>query len=360
MQNEILAMQHSAGQELLDRLRPGETRLVLTPEPIPLLFDITWQCELRSGWHLLVSEWQNWPTRDSLLAGSLTSLREALAVHWPFWYGTDLSRLPEGDTHSLPDGANRLWLADARRAMASDPHRWKSHGFDLDTQQAAIALRGRGVLVFAVTIYETPSNESVLRTVETVADRLAFLMGAAFVVITGAPTESGSLSPALKRHFLSVADLQTLPRFRPALESAVHPEPVVSFFPGSGTPHPASPGEQLLAERMKADPAFEGLFRCNEAVTTCFGRSYCVDFAWLEGRLLVEVDGYRYHREPHAFFMDREKDYEFALSGFSTLRLTHTEVVEDVERALEKIRRMVSFRRQLNSQVPDSTQKNTP
>jgi very-short-patch-repair endonuclease len=47
-----------------------------------------------------------------------------------------------------------------------------------------------------------------------------------------------------------------------------------------------------------------------------------VDFVWRDARLIVEVDGYRYHRSPSAFESDRERDVVLALAGWHVLRFT--------------------------------------
>jgi very-short-patch-repair endonuclease/predicted transcriptional regulator of viral defense system len=51
-----------------------------------------------------------------------------------------------------------------------------------------------------------------------------------------------------------------------------------------------------------------------------------VDFAWRHGRLLVEVDGYAYHRSPSAFETDRERDVHLTLAGWTVLRFTWTQI----------------------------------
>jgi very-short-patch-repair endonuclease len=47
-----------------------------------------------------------------------------------------------------------------------------------------------------------------------------------------------------------------------------------------------------------------------------------VDFAWPAARLIVEVDGYRYHRAPSRFETDRERDVKLAVAGWQVLRFT--------------------------------------
>jgi very-short-patch-repair endonuclease len=53
---------------------------------------------------------------------------------------------------------------------------------------------------------------------------------------------------------------------------------------------------------------------------------YLVDFVWRHRRLIVEVDGYRYHRAPSRFERDREQDVELATQGWRTLRFTWRQV----------------------------------
>jgi very-short-patch-repair endonuclease/predicted transcriptional regulator of viral defense system len=51
-----------------------------------------------------------------------------------------------------------------------------------------------------------------------------------------------------------------------------------------------------------------------------------VDFYFASKRLVVEVDGYRYHRTRRAFERDRERDAILAATGHRTLRFTHRQV----------------------------------
>ena len=51
-----------------------------------------------------------------------------------------------------------------------------------------------------------------------------------------------------------------------------------------------------------------------------------VDFAWRDARLIVEVDGYAYHRSPSAFESDRERDVMLVLAGWQVFRFTWTQI----------------------------------
>lgn len=53
---------------------------------------------------------------------------------------------------------------------------------------------------------------------------------------------------------------------------------------------------------------------------------YLVDFVWRDRRLIVEVDGYRYHRAPSRFERDRERDVQLGLAGWRVLRFTWRQV----------------------------------
>ena len=47
------------------------------------------------------------------------------------------------------------------------------------------------------------------------------------------------------------------------------------------------------------------------------------DFFWPDAGLVVEADGYRYHRSPSAFNDDRERDVRLTIAGLRTLRFTY-------------------------------------
>ena len=47
-----------------------------------------------------------------------------------------------------------------------------------------------------------------------------------------------------------------------------------------------------------------------------------VDFVWRERRLIVEVDGYAYHREPERFEQDRENDVTLTVKRWRVMRFT--------------------------------------
>jgi restriction endonuclease-like protein len=51
-----------------------------------------------------------------------------------------------------------------------------------------------------------------------------------------------------------------------------------------------------------------------------------VDFAWRDRRVIVEVDGYAYHRAPSAFEADRERDVVLATASWHVLRFTWRQV----------------------------------
>jgi very-short-patch-repair endonuclease len=61
---------------------------------------------------------------------------------------------------------------------------------------------------------------------------------------------------------------------------------------------------------------------------------YVVDFLWRERALIVETDGYRYHRGRAAFEHDHRRQARLVAAGFEVLRFTWSQVVEDPEEVL--------------------------
>lgn len=57
--------------------------------------------------------------------------------------------------------------------------------------------------------------------------------------------------------------------------------------------------------------------------------SHLVDFLWRECRLVVEVDGYRFHSSRIAFERDRRRDANLTAAGFRVLRVTWRQLVDE-------------------------------
>ena len=62
--------------------------------------------------------------------------------------------------------------------------------------------------------------------------------------------------------------------------------------------------------------------------TRIYIEGYRVDFVWRDARLIVEVDGYRYHRAPSRFEADRERDVTLTARGWVVLRFTWRQITE--------------------------------
>jgi very-short-patch-repair endonuclease len=121
--------------------------------------------------------------------------------------------------------------------------------------------------------------------------------------------------------------------------------PTAWLAPWRGLPHPLSDIEQRLAKMLAGDAELAPLFSFNQIIETVRGSKPRVDLVWMEGRLVVELDGYPDHGSLRAFMMDRHRDYELTLSGYTVLRIANHEIAQDIAKAIEKIRDLVQLRR---------------
>jgi hypothetical protein len=64
-----------------------------------------------------------------------------------------------------------------------------------------------------------------------------------------------------------------------------------------------------------------------------------VDFFWPDLRLVVETDGWRYHRTPSAQTRDALRDQTHTASGLTTLRFSHYQVAYEPRHVLEILSR---------------------
>jgi very-short-patch-repair endonuclease len=65
---------------------------------------------------------------------------------------------------------------------------------------------------------------------------------------------------------------------------------------------------------------------------------WTVDFLWRSQRLVVETDGYRYHRGRQAFEDDHERDLDLRRRGLDPIRLSYRQVLERERAVAETLR----------------------
>ncbi len=70
-----------------------------------------------------------------------------------------------------------------------------------------------------------------------------------------------------------------------------------------------------------------------------------VDFLWSQERLIVEVDGFAFHSDRAQFERDRLRDAELAAQGYSVIRVTWRQLVDQPEAVLARLRRALRRRR---------------
>jgi very-short-patch-repair endonuclease/predicted transcriptional regulator of viral defense system len=99
--------------------------------------------------------------------------------------------------------------------------------------------------------------------------------------------------------------------------------------PSSGT-FTRSQAEEKLLELVRA----AGLPKPEMNVLL---HGYEVDCLWRDAGLVVEVDGYAFHRSQHAFVHDRRRDSVIIAAGMRVLRLTWRQLTRERDRTLAQL-----------------------
>lgn len=69
---------------------------------------------------------------------------------------------------------------------------------------------------------------------------------------------------------------------------------------------------------------------------------YEVDFLWRAARVVVEIDGYAYHRSQRAFERDHQRDRDLGSAGFLVLRFTWHQLREEPEAVIFRLGRALA------------------
>ena len=335
---------------LLQRIRPGEVRLVRVADasPIAAEFERLGPESLQSDVRIVLCMWETLPAVAAILHQTLDALARSALALWPDWYGQRRHSPPAfwAEFEGLPSPVFRPWLEEAiagcRAGRLPRPHGFAAA---IEAAQLALAIEPGQLQVVLGTSEDDPRPERLLG-LSRAAEWLAEQTAARVAVLV---PQSLASCPELDAINFGALDLPAPPRPPKPAEKVGDDPPAVWIWPIRGRPHCLSPGEQLLADRLSGDAELGPLFGFNQPVCTARDSTYIVDLLWAAGRLAVEVDGYQYHGDKDSFRRDRHRDYELTISGYLTLRLPHDEVLADVGQAVEKIRDVVAFRRRQTS-----------
>jgi very-short-patch-repair endonuclease len=105
-------------------------------------------------------------------------------------------------------------------------------------------------------------------------------------------------------------------------------------------------GSEVVSDRTRSDLERRFLWLCRRqhlprpAVNVRIG-AMTVDFCWEERGVIVETDGYRYHRGRAAFEEDRARDLRLRTLGYTVLRLSYRQVFEEPDTVLAALGRLL-------------------
>jgi very-short-patch-repair endonuclease len=283
------------------------------------------------------------------------ALAETALRLWPVWFtdvtfalcrddalGRQAASVIAREAAMRVSSVNSIWAeAAARLALAGQPPRVAGMLPAIELLQLSLAVSHLGlVLVVEVSrVMDTPG--ALVHALEWVAQHSRAGVVALFDEL---PSPDSPFDRLLYGARSVIADAEPgLVVSAPA--AGVDTSPATWLTPWRGAPHPLSEIEQRLAAMLGGDRELAGLFCFNRFIDTIRGSRPKVDLVWIDGRLVVELDGYADHATRRAFIGDRHRDYELALSGYTVLRLANDEVVQDFGRAIEKIRDLVRVRR---------------
>ncbi|HEY3719206.1 MAG TPA: DUF559 domain-containing protein [Roseiarcus sp.] len=285
-------------------------------------------------------------TTEAIIEQAIDLLAETARLIWPIWFtsvsfpGRDdaLGRLAVAvaarDAAREITGLSSKWVeAAARIALGGRPPRVAGMLPAVEIAQLALAVSRFG-LVFVADVEAACKDGNHAATVHALEWIAQHMNGAVVALFPELPPNA----PPFDRILYGA---RTVAAADPVEAAPVDAGPWIA--PWRGMPHPASEVERRLAKALRADAELAPLFVFNQCVVTVRGTRPKVDLVWTEGRLAVELDGWGSHGNRMAFMQDRHRDYELAMSGYTVLRLTNDEIAQDIEKAIEKIRDLVTL-----------------
>jgi very-short-patch-repair endonuclease len=251
---------------------------------------------------------------------------------------------------SLPAGLEQRALAPVLAAGAgalvshlTAARLWGADVDGFDPIDVTVTERGRRLRMAGVRLHRPTDRADLSPVVRagvpvTNPIRTALDVGA----VASVPTVGGVVETFLVQRYLTVRTLEVAlarhaVRGRPGVRilREVLDDLLLGAKPPDSVLEPAF--ARLLVSRSLPAPVFHH-------VIVTGSRSYELDFAYVDERIDVEVDGWAHHGAREAFEADRRRDAELAALGWVVVRFTWRQVVHDGARVAAQIAAVLRVR----------------
>ncbi|NJL85079.1 MAG: hypothetical protein HC886_02455 [Leptolyngbyaceae cyanobacterium SM1_1_3] len=308
--------------DVLADLPPGEVKAFLCDR----VTDTFSQLELIAtassrDYRIVVHAWDTLSDQAGIIEDMLQVLAQVAYRLWPSWYRQDelffaadtlLSEnaiLNQFKCLELQATTQALCLPWLKAAVKACQHHkapvLPDFSRALQLSQLALVI-DPGSLVLAIALEdEHPADHQLLGLAKAASWLASQTQARVALFVPKALAQASELDSVLYGAIALSQVCQSPESSEPAEES----KHVV--FPIYGRPHPFSPGEQKLAEWLAEDTELASLFYFNQTVLTVRHSQYLVDLLWAEGRVIVEIDGYRHHGNQFGFNRDRIETMNF-------------------------------------------------
>ncbi|MBM3666947.1 MAG: DUF559 domain-containing protein [Actinobacteria bacterium] len=136
---------------------------------------------------------------------------------------------------------------------------------------------------------------------------------------------------------------RTLADLRPGLDRELHDRATRKAL-DLGLISRRDAGSETALTRSKLERGFLALCRRHRLPkprVNARAGPYEVDFLWPEQRVIVEADGFEFHRSREAFERDRARDAELQARGYRVVRVTHRQLRESPRKVARSVKHLL-------------------
>ena len=303
---------------------------------------------------VIACRWERVPRLDALLDDVVKTFAGVALADWPHWHGTALV-----DPRSPADFDQTLGLRQAAAEICRNQPkvvgswlRWAAGEclsgrlpFDdaapreFQTGQLGGAISPGKLLI--VLSARSPEQGGAA-TVTAAAEWLGRIGVGGVTLLLPVAWESCEALRRLNLVPRRLANATTAPPTQGA-----HDGVKIQVTPLAGLPHPGSAAEQALYKRIGFDQELAACLKFNQTIEVDLHQKYRVDIACAALRVAIEIDGDDHRASVVKYTQDCQRDYRLMLQGYLVLRLPNDIVENDMELAIQRIRDLIRYRKQL-------------